>query len=188
LSKMNKDISEILLDENRLEQITVDISEQINSDYKGKSILIVGVLKGSFIFLADLMKKITADCTLDFIAVSSYGASTESSGHIRLTKDFSEDLTDRHVLIVEDILDTGNTLSYVKEYIFRKGAASVKICTLLDKPSRRTKPIYADYAGAVIEDFFVVGYGLDYDERYRNLPYVGILKEEVYQNQNKTKE
>ncbi len=177
---MHKDISEILFDEERLKNITKEIACHINADYAGRSLVVVGVLKGSFVFLADLFRRLTVDCTLDFIAASSYGSGTVSSGSVQIKKDISADVKDKHVLLVEDILDTGNTLSYIGEYISRKGAASVKLCTLLDKPSRRIKPINADYIGAKIDDVFIVGYGLDYDERYRNLPYIGVLKPQIY--------
>ncbi|MBQ3928469.1 MAG: hypoxanthine phosphoribosyltransferase [Clostridia bacterium] len=177
---MNKDIQEILFDEEQLRQMTQTVARQINADYSGQSLVVIGVLKGSFLFLADLFRQLTADCRIDFIAASSYGASTTSSGNVRIIKDIHMDVSNKHVLLVEDILDTGSTLSYLTEYISQKGAQTVRICTLLDKPSRRTKPVQADYAGAVIPDYFVVGYGLDYDERYRNLPYIGILKPEIY--------
>lgn len=177
---MHQDIAEILFDENRLKNIAEDISNHINADYADKSLVVVGVLKGSFVFLADLFRRLNVDCTLDFIAASSYGSGTVSSGSVEIKKDISADVKDKHVILVEDILDTGNTLSFIREYIARRGAASVKICTLLDKPSRRKQPIIADYVGAEVEDVFIVGYGLDYNERYRNLPYIGVLKPEIY--------
>lgn len=178
---MNKDIERILYDEAELGYTVSKIAEQINRDYEGTQLVVVGILKGSFMFLADLFRRIEVqDCTLDFMTASSYGSGTESIGTLRVTKDISCDITGKNVLIVEDILDTGNTLSYIKDYLLNRGALSVKVCTLFDKPSRRCKPITSDYCGKKIEDIFIVGYGLDYDERYRNLPYVGVLKEELY--------
>lgn len=179
---MHKDIDEIILDESQLEKTVDAIAERINLDYNDKPLTVIGILRGSAIFLADLFRRITVeDCTLDFMAASSYGSSAESSGHVNITKDISDDVSGRHVLVVEDILDTGNTLSCIRDYLLSKNALSVKICTLFDKPSRRKKPITPDYCGETVDDLFIVGYGLDYDERYRNLPYVGVLKKEIYQ-------
>lgn len=179
---MHKDIEEIILDEAQLEKTVDEIAERINFDYKDKPLTVIGILRGSIMFLADLFRRITVeDCTLDFMAASSYGSSAVSSGNVNITKDLSDDVSDRNILIVEDILDTGNTLSCIKDYLLSKGASSVKICTLFDKPSRRKKPITPDYCGETVDDLFIVGYGLDYDERYRNLPYVGVLKKEIYQ-------
>lgn len=177
---MENDIAKVLLDESQLQKIVDDIAENINSDYKDQDVIVIGILKGSVIFFADLFRKIKGKCSLDFMAASSYGSSAVSSGKVKITKDLSADITGKHVIVVEDILDTGNTLSYIKEYLEQKNPLSVKICTLFDKPSRRKKPITPDYSGMVIPDLFIVGYGLDYDEKYRNLPYIGILKEEVY--------
>lgn len=177
---MENDIAKILLDESQLQKIVDDIAESINFDYNGQDIVVIGILKGSVIFLADLFRKIKLKCYLDFMAASSYGSSAISSGKVKIIKDLSADITGKHVIIVEDILDTGNTLSYIKEYLEQKNPLSVKICTLFDKPSRRMKPIKPDYLGMTIPDLFIVGYGLDYDEKYRNLPYIGVLKNEVY--------
>ena len=175
---MNKDIERILYDEAELAFMVDKIAEQINRDYAGTELVVVGILKGSFMFLADLFRKITVEnCTIDFMTASSYGSGTESIGTLRVTKDISCDIKDKNVIIVEDILDTGNTLSYIKSYLLNRGALSVKVCTLFDKPSRRRMPITPDYCGHTIGNSFIVGYGLDYDERYRNLPYVGVIKE-----------
>lgn len=178
---MTDEIKEILFDENQLAKKVEMIAEEINSDYKGKQAVVVGILKGSVIFLSDLVRRLDIEgCQIDFMQVSSYGHGAVSSGNIEIKKDLSLDVTGKNVLIIEDILDTGNTLFYLKEYILKKNAESVKICTLFDKPCRRKKPIVPDYKGFEIEDLFIVGYGLDYDEKYRNLPYVGILNAEVY--------
>ena len=176
---MNSDLLEIIADETQLSEKVNELAEKINSDYNGKSFVAVGILKGSVIFFADLIRKLDL-CKFDFMAASSYGSSAVSSGKINIKKDLSEDVTGKDVLIVEDILDTGNTMYLLRDYIMSKGAKSVKICVLFDKPSRREKPITADYTGFTIDDLFIVGYGLDYDEKYRNLPYVGVLKPEIY--------
>lgn len=178
---LHKDIFEELMNEEELAKTVASMAEKINADYAGRELIVVGILKGSVIFLADLFRQLTLDnCQLDFMAASSYGNNAVSSGVVNITKDITCNVIGRDVLIVEDILDTGNTLSCLKNHLLEKGAASVKICTLFDKPSRRKKPIKADYTGRVIEDLFIVGYGLDYSEHYRNLPYVGVLKSEIY--------
>ena len=178
---MHKDLCEILADEARLSDIVNTLSSEINNDYKDKNLLVVGILKGSIMFLSDLFRRIDSDCCgIDFMTASSYGSGTVSSGTVKITKDISTDVSDKHVLIVEEILDTGNTLSYIKEQLLSKNALSVKICTLFDKPCRRKKTIAPDYVGMTVDDLFIVGYGLDFDERYRNLPYVGVLKPEIY--------
>ena len=178
---MNKDVEKILLDEKQIAKICQDLGKQITEDYKGKDLLAVGILKGSIIFFADVIRNIDLDMNLDFMVVSSYGASATTSGMVQILKDISVDVTDKNLLIVEDIVDTGVTLYNVKNVLLERGAASVKICTFLDKPSRRKADIKADYVGAVVPDEFVVGYGLDYAEKYRNLPYLGVLKREVYE-------
>ena len=178
---MNKDVEKILLDEKQIAKICQDLGKQITEDYKGKDLLAVGILKGSIIFFADVIRNIDLDMNLDFMVVSSYGASATTSGMVQILKDISVDITDKNLLIVEDIVDTGVTLYNVKNVLLERGAASVKICTFLDKPSRRKADIKADYVGAVVPDEFVVGYGLDYAEKYRNLPYLGVLKREVYE-------
>ena len=177
---MHKDVKEILFSEEQLKERVAQIAAQIDRDYAGKELMLVSVLRGSFIFMADLVRAITVPCTVDFMAVSSYGAGTVSSGQVQITKDLSEDITGRHLLVVEDILDSGNTLSYLLEVLRARKPASIRLCTLLDKPERRVKPVQLDYTGFTIPDAFVVGYGLDYDEHYRNLPYIGVLRPSVY--------
>jgi hypoxanthine phosphoribosyltransferase len=174
--ELDKEI-EVLLTEEELHARVRELGRQISEDYQGKSLLVVGVLKGSAIFLADLIRSIDLPLDYDFVAISSYGADTRSSGVVRLLKDLDASVVGRHVLIVEDIVDTGWTLrlSYIAENIKARGAASVKVCALLDKPCRRQVDIGIDYRGFVIDDVFVIGYGLDFDGRYRNLPYVGVL-------------
>lgn len=177
---MNKDIEKILVTEEELADITKKLGEQITRDYAEKKLLIVGVLKGSIYFLTDLSRHIDLPCQIDFIQASSYGNSTVSSGVIKITKDIAEDLTGFDVLLVEDILDTGKTLKHIHDMLIKRKPESIAVITLLDKPSRREADIHADYVGVDVPNAFVVGYGLDYDQFYRNLPYIGILKEEVY--------
>jgi hypoxanthine phosphoribosyltransferase len=180
---MIRDIKEILFNEAQIDEITTKIADQIDEDYKDreKRLLLLGKLKGSVVFMSDLMKKIKRPVEIDFMKVSSYGAETESSGKINIILDLHRtDLSDLDILIVEDIIDSGKTLSYLVEYLKLGGARSVKTCTLLDKPSRRQVNFVPTYTGAEIPDEFVVGYGLDYAEHYRTLPYVGILKPEIY--------
>ena len=174
------DIQEVLFSEEQLKTRVAEIARQIEADYAGKEIMLISVLRGSFIFMADLCRAIQLPCTLDFMSVSSYGKGTTSSGQVQITKDLSEDITGRHVIVVEDILDSGNTLSYLLKILENRRPASIRLCTLLDKPDRRVKPVEVHYSGFSIPDAFVVGYGLDYAERYRNLPYIGVLKPEVY--------
>jgi len=177
---LEKDIDHILFSEEQLKSRVAEIAAEIDRDYQGKEPILIGVLRGSFIFIADLMRAITLPCTVDFMAVSSYGAGTTSSGQVKIVKDLSEHIEDKDVIVVEDILDSGNTLSYLLEILKARKPASIKLCTLLDKPERRTKPVEVAYSGYSIPDEFVVGYGLDYAERYRNLPYIGVLKPSVY--------
>ena len=177
---MKKDIQEILFSEEELDRRVSELADQINRDYADKEILLVSVLRGSFIFMADLARKITRPCRIDFMSVSSYGKGTSSSGQVQITKDLSEDISGLHVIVIEDILDSGNTLSYLLRILEQRHPASIRLCTLLDKPDRRKVEVAVHYSGFTIPDAFVVGYGLDYAERYRNLPYIGILKPEVY--------
>ena len=177
---LEKDIQEILFSEEQLKNRVREIAQQITADYQGKEIMLISVLRGSFVFMADLCRAIDLPCTLDFMAVSSYGKGTKSSGQVQITKDLSEDISDRHIIVVEDILDSGNTLSYLLKILENRHPASIRLCTLLDKPDRRVKPVEVHYSGFTIPDAFVVGYGLDYAEKYRNLPYIGILKPQVY--------
>ena len=177
---LEQDIQEILFTEDQLKTRVQEIAHEIERDYQGKEIMLISVLRGSFIFMADLCRAIDLPCTLDFMSVSSYGKGTTSSGQVQITKDLSEDITGRHIIVVEDILDSGNTLSYLLKILQHRHPASIRLCTLLDKPDRRVKPVEVHYSGFTIPDAFVVGYGLDYAEKYRNLPYIGILKPQVY--------
>ena len=170
------DIDRVLFSRDQIQKRIAEMAAEITRDYADKTPLLVSVLRGSFIFMADLIRALPFPCTVDFMAVSSYGDKTESSGVVAITKDLSGDIQGRHVIVVEDILDSGNTLAYLLEVLEAKQPESIRLCTLLDKPSRRVKPIHADYCGFQIPDEFVVGYGLDYAEKYRNLPYIGILK------------
>ena len=183
MSIFDNDIQEVLFSEEQLKNRVREIAQQITADYQGKEIMLISVLRGSFVFMADLCRAIDLPCTLDFMAVSSYGKGTKSSGQVQITKDLSEDISDRHIIVVEDILDSGNTLSYLLKLLQARHPASIRLCTLLDKPSRRTKPVEADYTGFSVDDLFVVGYGLDFAEKYRNLPYIGILKPCVYEEE-----
>ncbi|MGN1319571.1 MAG: hypoxanthine phosphoribosyltransferase [Acutalibacteraceae bacterium] len=175
----NKDIASILVSKDELSEICKRLGEQISRDYEGKKLLVVSVLKGAVVFMADLLREIKCDCIIDFIAVSSYSG-TKTTGVVKFKKDLDIDPDGMDILIVEDILDSGITLSYLSGVLKGRNANSIKICTLLDKPANRKADISADYVGKVIPDEFVVGYGLDYDEKYRNLPYVGILNPSVY--------
>lgn len=177
---IHDDIAEILFSEQQLADITARIAAQINRDYVGKNLLLVSVLKGSLIFMADLMRQIEVPCAIDFLSVTSYGSGTKSSGEVRILKDLDQSLEGKDILVVEDILDSGNTLSFLLKNLSARNPASIRLCTLLDKPERRQAPITADYIGAQVEDKFIVGFGLDYAEKYRNLPYIGVLKPEIY--------
>ncbi|MEG6520937.1 hypoxanthine phosphoribosyltransferase [Desulfotomaculum sp. 1211_IL3151] len=178
---MHPHVEKILLDEKQIKERIQQLGQQISQDYQGKSILMVGILKGATIFLADLVRNIEVPIFIDFMAVSSYGAGTVSSGVVRILKDLDKSIEGKHVIIVEDIVDTGLTLQYMLENLKSRGPASVKICTLLDKPDRRKVEVPIDYNGFQIPDEFVVGCGLDYNELYRNLPYIAVLKPEIYQ-------
>lgn len=177
---MHNAIERILLSEDQIEARIGELGRQLTADYNGKNPIFVGILKGVVVFFADMIRAIPIDCQIDFMAVSSYGSGTESSGVVRVKKDLSADIAGRHVVILEDILDSGLTLRHTVDYLMTKQPASLKICTFLDKPDRRRAEIQADYIGFTIPNLFVVGYGLDFDERYRNLPYVGVLKPEAY--------
>ncbi len=177
---MLEDIEKILITEEELANIVKDLGAKISEDYKDKDLLLVSVLKGSVIFMADLMRAITVPCNIDFMAVSSYGSGTKSSGVVKIIKDLDKSIEGKDLLIVEDILDSGNTLYYLKEILAARKPNSIRICTLVDKPERREADIKADYIGNSVPNKFIVGYGLDYDEYYRNLPFIGVLKESVY--------
>lgn len=177
---MKKDIREVLFSEEKIMMTVKEMAKNISRDYEGKDLLVVGVLKGSVIFASDLIKNITIPCEIDFMAVSSYGKSSETSGVVRILKDLDHSIEGKDLLIVEDIVDSGVTLSYLLEYLKTRKANSVEIASLLTKPSRRKVELDVKYSGLEVPDEFLVGYGLDFAEKYRNLPYVGILKEEVY--------
>ena len=172
---MLEDIERVLISEEELKSIVDNIGKQISEDYKDKDLLLVSVLKGSVVFMADLMRAITIPCNIDFMAVSSYGNSTESSGRVNIVKDLSQPVDGKDIVIVEDIIDSGNTLSCLMELLEDRQPNSLRLCTLLDKPERRVKDVYVDYTGFQIPDKFVVGYGLDFDQKYRNLPYIGVV-------------
>ena len=179
-SNMEQDILKVLYTEEEIKQRVTEMGNELYDRFLDKDPLFVGVLNGCFVFMADLVRATQLKSQLEFIAVSSYKNGTKSSGVVQITRDLHCDITDRNLILVEDILDSGNTLAYLKEYLLNRGAASVSIVTLLDKPSRRQKAIYADITGFEVPDEFVVGYGLDYAQRYRNVPYIGVLKPEVY--------
>ncbi|MFB3880377.1 MAG: hypoxanthine phosphoribosyltransferase [Armatimonadota bacterium] len=177
---MHSDIKEILISAEQIQAKVKELASQLSRDYRGKSPVLVGVLNGAFVFLADLIRSLDLDCTIDFVAWSSYGKDTSSSGVFRIMKDLETNVESRHVLVVEDIIDTGLTLHYLLDTIRARRPASVKVVALLDKPSRRRIEAKADYLGFQIPDAFVVGYGLDFAQGYRHLPFIGILKPEVY--------
>ena len=177
---MNKDIEKILFTEEQIAAKTKELASKITEDFRDKDFVVVTILKGGFIFSSDLVRCIDLDVNINFMVASSYADKTESSGNVKIVKDIDLDVTNRSVLIVEDIVDSGRTLSKLKKLFLERGANEVKICTILDKPSRRVAEIDIDYLGFEIPDEFVVGYGLDYAEKYRNLPYIGILKPSVY--------
>ena len=176
---MKNDIERVLISEEEIEAQVARVGRQISENFRDKNPIFVGVLKGCFIFMADLMRHVDIKCTMDFMAVSSYSG-TSSTGAVKINKDLGQDIEGRHVIIVEDILDSGVTLSYLKHYLLGRKPASITIATLLDKPARRKSDIVADYSCFEVPDAFVVGYGLDYNEQYRNLPYIGVLKPEIY--------
>ncbi len=180
MSVMDRDILKVLFTKEEIAQRVAALGEEMRQDLEGKEPLFISVLRGAFIFMADITRACQVPCDVEFIAVSSYQNATASSGVVKITHDIQQDISGRHLVVIEDILDSGNTLAFLRQYFLTKGAASVKICTLLDKPSRRTKAIHADYVGFEVPDEFVVGYGLDYAQKYRNLPYIGVLKPEVY--------
>lgn len=178
---MMNDIDHILYSKEMLEGIVADLGKQISEDYKDRKLLMVSILKGSVVFMADLMRHITIPCEIDFMATSSYGSSTSFSGTVRILKDLDRDIRDYDLLIVEDILDSGKTLNYLMDLLYARNPASIRICTLFDKPEKRQVDIKADYKGISVPDEFIVGYGLDYAEKYRNLPFIGVLKKEIYE-------
>ena len=176
---MEKDIQEILLTEEQIKTRIAELGKELTADYAGKDPIIVGVLKGVVVFYADMIREIKTHCEMDFMWISSY-AGTNSTGKMEVKRDIASDIKGRHVLILEDIYDTGNSLDFTYRHLMSREPASLKICTLLDKPERRQVEFTPDYVGIEVPDEFVVGYGLDYNEKYRELPYVGVLKEEIY--------
>jgi hypoxanthine phosphoribosyltransferase len=172
-------VSEVLIDEDRLRSRVVELGEEISADYAGRDLLLIGVLKGAVFFMADLMRTLTIPCEIDFMAISSYGAQTDSSGVVRILKDLDINIEGRHVLVVEDIIDSGLTLSYLMRNLEAREPASLQVCALLTKPVRREIDVPVRYVGFEIPNRFVIGYGLDFAERYRNLPYVGVLDPEI---------
>ena len=177
---MKEDILKVLLSEDDIAARVAEIGAQISRDYAGKRLVMVSVLKGSVVFMADLMRAVTVPAEIDFMCVSSYGSGVKTSGVAKIIKDLDNDLAGMDLLLVEDILDSGMTLEYIKKLLLGRNPNSIKICTLLDKPERRKADVAADYKGFEVPDEFVVGYGLDYAEKYRNLPYIGVLKPSVY--------
>lgn len=178
---MEEYISKVLISREELSKQVAELGAQITRDYEGKNLLVLGILKGAVPFMSDLIREIKLPLTYDFMALSSYGASTKSSGVVRILKDLDRSVEGVHILVVEDIVDTGLTLNYLKANLIARNPLSVKVVTLLDKASRRQVDVYPDYNGFSIPDEFVVGYGLDFNEEYRNLPYVGVLKQEAYE-------
>jgi hypoxanthine phosphoribosyltransferase len=174
-TELERGVGEILIDEDRLQERIRELGEELSRDYAGRELLLVGVLKGAVFFMADLMRSLTVPCEIDFMAISSYGAATDSSGVVRILKDLDINIEDRHVLVVEDIIDSGLTLSYLLRNLESREPASLEICALLTKPDRREIDVPVRYVGFEIPNKFVIGYGLDFAERYRNLPYVGVL-------------
>ena len=181
-SNMDQDILKVLYTEDEIKTRVQEMGDELYEKFEDKNPLFVGVLNGCFVFMADLVRATQVKSELEFIGLSSYHGGTKSSGNVQITRDLQHDINGRHIVVVEDILDSGNTLAFLKKHLLSKGAASITIVTLLDKPSRREKAVYADLAGFEVPDEFVVGYGLDYDQRYRNVPYIGVLKPEVYSN------
>jgi len=177
---MHNDIEKILVDRGTIKKRVKEIGEEITRVYRDEEVILVGVLKGGFIFLADLVREISCKIEIDFMAVSSYGHSTESSGVVKIIKDIDIDITNKHVLLVEDLIDSGLTLSHLKQLLYTRNPKSIKICTMFDKPSRRKVDMEVDFTGLTVPDSFIVGYGLDFREYYRNLPDVCVLKPEIY--------
>ena len=177
---MTYDFMDVLIPHAQIQARVAELGAQISADYSGKDLTVIGILKGSVLFMADLIRAISMPLAIDFMAVTSYGASTTSSGNVRILKDLDSSITGRHLLIVEDIIDSGLTMQYLLNNLASRGAASLRVCTLLDKPERRLTDVRADYTGFAVPNEFVVGYGLDYNQMYRNLPDIGVLHPEIY--------
>jgi hypoxanthine phosphoribosyltransferase len=178
-SELERDVSEVLIDEEALQRRIAELGEEISADYAGRNLLLIGVLKGAVFFMADLMRRVTVPCEIDFMAISSYGGQTDTSGVVRILKDLDMNIKGRHVLVVEDIIDSGLTLSYLMRNLRSREPGSLEICALMTKPSRREIDVPVRYVGFEIPNRFVIGYGLDFGERYRNLPYVGVLNPDL---------
>ena len=170
-------IGTVLITEEQIKARAKEIGAQISEEFAGEEVMLIGILKGALPWMADVMKNITLDCTIDFMACSSYGSSTKTSGVVKINKDLDSDIEGKNVIIVEDIVDSGITLSYLEKYLANRGPKTIKLCTLLDKPAGRRSDVEADYVGFEVEDLFIIGYGLDYDQKYRNLPYISYLNE-----------
>ena len=181
MQNLDKDIESVYFSEEQIQKRVKELGRQITEDYKGKDLVVISILRGSFVFAADIIREIDLPCELEFMRLSSYGNDTDSSGSVKIVSDLDGDISGRHVLIIEDILDTGNTLCYLRDHVLAaRHPASFRICAMFDKTERRTKDIRADYRGFDTPNAFIVGYGLDYAQKYRNLPYVGVLKPEIY--------
>lgn len=172
----NDVVGKILFTQDQIWQRSKELGKQITEDYAGEEVILLGTLKGAILWMGDIMKNVNLDTKIDFVSASSYGSGTTSTGIVKITKDIGMDIYGKHVIIIEDIVDTGTTLKFMKEYLEKRGPKDVRICTLLDKPSGRKAEIEADYIGFTVEDLFIVGYGLDYDQKYRNLPYISYLE------------
>ena len=181
---MDRYVKKVLYSEDEVKQRVKEMGEEISRDYEGKDLLLICILRGACVFMADLLREIKIPCKIDFMAISSYGSGTKSTGEIRVLKDLNSSIEGKHIIIVEDIIDSGNTLNHLKGMLATRNPASVKICSILDKPSRREVPLYGDYVGFAIPDEFVIGYGLDYSEIFRNLPYIGVLDYDKYVKEN----
>jgi hypoxanthine phosphoribosyltransferase len=179
-SEVHPDIEEVLISADEIQSRIADLAKQVTEDYRGKDLLLVGVLKGAFVFMADLARQVSLPIEFDFMAVSSYGSATKSSGVVRILKDLDYEITGRHVLLVEDIIDSGLTISYLLRYLEARRPASLEICSLFWKKGEQAVPMQVKYSGFEIPPVFIVGYGLDYAEKYRNLPYIGVLKPDAY--------
>jgi hypoxanthine phosphoribosyltransferase len=186
MSGPHPDIQQVLFTAEQIRQRVAELGEVIRRDYRDRELTLVCVLRGAVLFLGDLLRELPDGTSVDFMAIASYGADTRSTGVVRIVKDLDDGIESRHVLVVEDIVDTGLTLNYLLEHLRHRNPASVRVCALLDKPARRRVPVRVDYTGFEVPDAFVVGYGLDYDQRYRGLPFIGILKPEIYDGESRT--